>query len=85
MVIKKTWVGVGEGGINMAIKDLEAFRNRFNEIKEGKEPMRTNRLVNLMNDLEQAYQIPATYSTAFQFNNPEVMRLYRDVSYAREI
>ena len=47
------------------------------------EPIRTNRLVNLMNDLEQSYNIPVFAMAVYEKKNPEVMALYREVSNAR--
>ncbi|GGJ61764.1 hypothetical protein [Virgibacillus salexigens] len=67
----------------MTHEELEAFRNRFNEINESKEPVRTNRLSILMTDMEQTYNIPNFYSAAFNYHNPQVIKLYRQVSYAR--
>ncbi|WP_424474812.1 hypothetical protein [Oceanobacillus kimchii] len=65
-------------------EQLKSFRERFNAIDKSQEPIRTKRLVQLMNDLEQSYNIPTFYSAAFSSMNPEVMRLYKDVSNARQ-
>lgn len=63
--------------------DLERFHDRFTQILEIAEPIRTNRLRNLMSDLEQAYDIPMLNNEAFNTCNPRVMDLYRAASRAR--
>ena len=62
---------------------LERFHDRYTQILETKEPTRTMRLTNLMNDLEQVYQIPKQRNEAFEQLNVRVMHLYRAVSRAR--
>lgn len=69
----------------MTHEELQNFRKRFEEIKKGKEPVRTKRLATLMTNMEECYNIPMRYSTAYAYHNPEVMKLYREVSYARDI
>ena len=63
---------------------LERFNNRYAQILETKEPTRTMRLTNLMNDMEQVYQIPMQRNEAFEQLNVRVMHLYRAVSRARD-
>ena len=63
---------------------LERFHNRYAQILETKEPTRTTRLTNLMNDMEQVYQIPMQRNEAFEQLNVRVMHLYRAVSRARD-
>ncbi len=67
----------------MIHEDLETLRKRFNAINESKEPVRTNRLSQIITDMEQTYNIPNFYSAAYSFNNPEVMSLYREIQNAR--
>lgn len=67
----------------MTHKGLQSYRERFNEIKKSDEPIRTKRLVSLMDDLEQSYNIPVFAMAVYEKNNPEVMALYREVSNAR--
>jgi len=62
---------------------LERFHNRYTQILETKEPTRTMRLTNLMNDMEQVYSIPMRRNEAFEQLNVRVMHLYRAVSRAR--
>lgn len=69
----------------MKHEELESYRERFKEIKKGKGPVRTTRLAVLMTDMELCYNIPMRYSTAYAYHNPEVMKLYREISYARDI
>lgn len=42
-------------------------------------------LPRLMTELEQAYSIPAINDMAFNWDNEEVVRLYRAISNAREL
>jgi len=63
---------------------LERFHNRYAQILETKEPTRSMRLRNLMNDLEQIYFIPMQKNEAFEQLNVRVMHLYRAVSRARD-
>lgn len=69
----------------MTHEELQAFRDRFNEIKKGKEPTRSSRLVNLMHDLKESYNIPILNDESYNRNNPEVVALYREVSKARQM
>ena len=62
---------------------LERFHDRYTQILETKEPTRTMRLSNLMNDMEQVYLIPMRKNEAFEQLNVRVMHLYRAVSRAR--
>jgi len=64
---------------------LERFHDRYTQILETKEPTRTMRLRNLMDDLEQVYQIPLFKNEAFEQLNVRVMHLYRAVSRARNL
>ena len=63
---------------------LERFHDRYTQILETKEPTRTTRLINLMHDLEQVYQIPTLYNLDFNSSNVRVMHLYRAVNRARD-
>ncbi|TFJ92172.1 hypothetical protein [Lentibacillus salicampi] len=65
--------------------DLQQFQNRYFDILQSNEPMRTNRLVNLMTDMEQVYEIPILKRAEFERANPEVMHLYRLVSKSRNL
>ena len=63
---------------------LERFHDRYTQILETKEPTRSMRLRNLMNDMEQVYLIPMRKNEAFEQLNVSVMHLYRAVSRARD-
>lgn len=67
----------------MTHKELQSYRNRFEEIKKNDEPIRTRRLASLMSDLELSYNIPVFTEAVYAKKNPEVMALYREVSNAR--
>ncbi len=62
---------------------LQRFEQQFVEIADGKEPIRSKRLANLMTNMEQAFEIPMRPSEYFEFKNASVMELYRKVSIAR--
>ena len=64
---------------------LERFHDRYTQILETKEPTRTMRLSNLMNDMEQVYSIPTLNSLDFNRRNVSVMHLYRAASRARNL
>jgi len=64
---------------------LERFHDRYTQILETKEPTRTTRLTNLMDDMKQVYCIPLFKNEAFEQLNVRVMHLYRAVSRARNL
>ncbi|GIP61976.1 hypothetical protein J32TS6_05310 [Virgibacillus pantothenticus] len=68
----------------MMQEKLQSFHERFDNIMQAPKRIRNKRLVTLMEDMERTYNIPLLYSAAYTFNNPEVMKLYRQVSYARD-
>ncbi|MGG4180824.1 hypothetical protein ABEW03_16200 [Virgibacillus pantothenticus] len=68
----------------MTQEKLQSFHERFDNIMQTPKRIRNKRLVALMEDMERTYNIPLLYSAAYTFNNPEVMKLYRQVSYARD-
>lgn len=68
----------------MTQEELQSFHERFINIMQAPKRIRNKRLVTLMEDMERAYSIPLLYSVAFNSSNPEVMKLYRQVSYARD-
>ncbi|MEC5422361.1 hypothetical protein QGM71_02505 [Virgibacillus sp. C22-A2] len=61
---------------------LERHWQRYHEIINGQEALKEKRLVVLKRDLEQTYDIPvlALADEAFIRDNPEVMKLYADVT-----
>jgi hypothetical protein len=67
----------------MTSEELQAYRDRLEEILKADEPTRTNRLVNLMNDMEWTYHIPTNYDFDYAKQNPEVVKLYRRVREAQ--
>lgn len=67
----------------MAAKTIIAFKERFEEIRMTKEPIRTKRLANLMSDMEKTYSIPFLSGEKYNRLNPLVIQLYRDISFAR--
>jgi 3'-phosphoadenosine 5'-phosphosulfate sulfotransferase len=64
---------------------LPAFKERFMEIQNIKSvDVRNSRLTALMSDMEQTFGIPMIRNDAYEKNHPEVMSLYREVSFARQ-
>ncbi|WNF33804.1 hypothetical protein RI196_03720 [Aeribacillus composti] len=69
----------------MTVGEMLQYTNRFKEIMNGPNSLRDSRLVILMSDLEQAYNIPTLRDQEFEKQNPYLMQLYRTVSEARSI
>ncbi|EQB35014.1 hypothetical protein M948_18080 [Virgibacillus sp. CM-4] len=69
----------------MSQKELQLYRERFIEIMWASKEVRDHRITALMDDMKKVYNIPDLYSAAFEFNNPEVMQLYREISYAKDL
>jgi len=53
---------------------VEKFRERF---ENGENPTQ------LMNEMESAFGIPALNSPAYNMEHPDVIRLYREISFSR--
>lgn len=67
----------------MTHEELESYRERFNEVMKAPERIRNVRLITLMDDLQQTYNIPTLSNRAYEKANPEVIKLFREVSNAR--
>jgi hypothetical protein len=68
----------------MTHEELQAYRERFHDIMSGSsKPIRNTRLVRLMEDMQQCYNIPIQNDVEFNKQNKEVVKLYREVSAAR--
>ncbi|MDC3412561.1 hypothetical protein [Terrihalobacillus insolitus] len=68
----------------------ETFKNRLTEIMDSELPteLKDIRLAVLMTDMESVYQIPTISKKlreGFERKHPDVMELYREVSFARSI
>jgi len=68
----------------MSKEYLQVFKSRLDEVEEGPVEIKNTRLVTLMEDMEQTYDIPVLYDETYVNDNPEIMKLYREVSYARD-
>jgi len=64
---------------------LVRFYDRYTQILETKEPTRTMRLTNLMDNLKQVYFIPMRRNKMFGQLNTRAMHLYWAVSRARNL
>jgi len=64
---------------------LARFHDRYTQILETKEPTRTMRLSNLMDDLKQVYFIPMRKNKMFGQISTRAMHLYWAVSRARNL
>ena len=62
---------------------LSTFRKRLDEILEGSEELKPTRISSFMTDMESVYKIPFLNDEKFNKNNPEVISLYREASFAR--
>ncbi|WAA10313.1 hypothetical protein [Fervidibacillus albus] len=69
----------------MTVGEMLAYTKRFKEIMRCSSSLRDLRLASLMNDLEQAYEIPALRNKEFEKQHPFVMQLYKTVSEARSL
>ncbi|WAA10815.1 hypothetical protein [Fervidibacillus albus] len=71
----------------MTVGEMLQYTNRLKEILSSHAPVaiKDRRLANLMNDLEQAYEIPALRNKNFEKQHPFVMQLYKTVSEARSL
>lgn len=67
----------------MTHEELQAYRDRFDDIMRSSKRIRVTRLVTLMEDMQQCYNIPLRNNVEFNKQNPEVVKLYRAVSGAR--
>ncbi|ALX50433.1 hypothetical protein [Lentibacillus amyloliquefaciens] len=63
--------------------ELQRFQNRYLDILQAEEPTRTNRLNNLLDDMQAMYRIPLLRNTEFEQKNPRIMHLFRIVSKSR--
>lgn len=66
------------------MKNLIEIENELNEIVKLKEPLKTRKLVQLMNYMEANYKVFIINPTKEQMEQPEV-RLYRKISDKRDI
>lgn len=67
----------------MTNEELQAYRDRFDDIMKSPERIRAKRLVTLMEDIEWTYHIPTLKDPEYEERHPEIMKLYREVSGAR--
>lgn len=67
----------------MTNEELQAYQERFKNIMKTRKRIRNIRLVSLMEDMEQCYNIPLQNNVEFNKKNPEVVKLYRAASGAR--
>ncbi|MFF5993537.1 hypothetical protein AAGS61_02130 [Lysinibacillus sp. KU-BSD001] len=65
--------------------ELENFRSLFKTIAGQIEPDRTRRLSSLMDAMQQRFRIPLLNNEAYNKANPEVINLFREISYARNL
>ncbi|SEQ22505.1 hypothetical protein SAMN05216232_1952 [Virgibacillus subterraneus] len=69
----------------MKTEMLQRFEKQFVEVMEGREPVRSKRLTNLMARMEKALHIPMIRRDDYLQQNKEVMDLYVKVSLARNL
>ena len=66
------------------MKSLIEIENELNDIIKLKEPLKTQKLVQLMNYMESNYKVFIINPTKEQMDQPEV-KLYRKISFMRDI
>lgn len=64
--------------------NLQKFKGRLEEILNGSKKFKNGRLLILMSDLRNVYNIPLYHDESFNRKNPEVIKLYQKVSFARD-
>ena len=64
---------------------LKGFIDEYYKIFELKEAQRTLLLSNLLDDMQQEYNIPLINNKAFNNKNKAVIQLYKEVSSSRNI
>lgn len=64
---------------------LDRFKRIYEQLDMLEEPQRTSRLSKLMSEMEREFNIPMLNNEQFNRENIEVMELYWDISYARDI
>lgn len=64
---------------------LDRFKRIYEQLDMLEEPNRTSRLSKLMSEMEREFNIPMINNEQFNRENIEVMELYWDISYARDI
>lgn len=64
---------------------LDRFKRIYEQLDMLEEPHRTSRLSKLMSEMEREFNIPMLNNEQFNRENIEVMELYWDISYARDI
>jgi hypothetical protein len=66
---------------------LAEFNKRYEDIihSDSKEPMRSQRLTDLMTEMECEYKIPMIRTEAWEIQNKAVIVMYRKISKSREL
>lgn len=64
---------------------LDRFKRIYDNVSALKEPIRTKKLVQLMNAMESFYKIPMMNNEEYNKNNPHIIQLYREISAARDL
>jgi hypothetical protein len=67
------------------MKTLAQINKEYEEItySDLKEPIRSRRLADLMEEMEQEYKVPMIRSEAWEIQNKAVIALYRKISMSR--
>lgn len=64
---------------------LSEYERQYEAANMLAESLRSRKLAEIMTDMEFDFKIPVQRSEVFDRANPEVMALYRKVSYARNL
>lgn len=69
------------------MRSLVEINQTYEEIinKEIKEPYRSRKLADLMDELERSYKVPAVKNEAWESQNKTIITLYRKISLSRKL
>lgn len=69
----------------MTVGEMKGYTDRFKNIISSSvdENIKNQRLIYLLDDLEEAYDIPQHVNKKFEEHNPQLMQLYYEVDNAR--
>lgn len=69
----------------LPVVELERCRGLYKIIAEQSEPDRTRRLSDLIDVMQRMFRIPLLNNEEYNKENPGVIKLYREISAARDI
>ncbi|PGT78175.1 hypothetical protein [Bacillus sp. AFS040349] len=69
------------------MRTLSQINNDYEEIIHGaaKEPYRSRKLADLMDEMEGTYKVPATRNEEWERRNKSIIAMYRKISLSRSL